>query len=118
MLSLKERDFVAIAKVAGAGPFRIMLVHLLPNVFNTLIVLATLQLASVILLEAILSFLGVGLPPPTPSWGLMVADGRALVTSHWWVSFFPGLAIFITVLCLNLWGDWLRDALDPKLRQL
>jgi len=81
-------------------------------------VLATLQVGLVILLEASLSFLGVGLSPPTPAWGLMVADGRELIVTAWWVAFFPGVAIMLTVLSLNLFGDWLRDRLDPKLRQL
>ena len=85
---------------------------------STLIVLATLQVGLVILLEASLSFLGVGLSPPTPAWGLMVADGRELIVTAWWVAFFPGVAIMLTVLSLNLFGDWLRDRLDPKLRQL
>jgi peptide/nickel transport system permease protein len=87
-------------------------------VTNTLIVLATLQVGYVILLEGTLSFLGVGIPPPSPAWGLMVATGRGLIVSAWWVSFFPGLAILITVLALNLLGDWLRDRLDPRLRQV
>ena len=84
---------------------------------STLIVLATLQVGLVILLEASLSFLGVGLSPPTPAWGLMVADGRELIVTAWWVALFPGVAIMLTVLSLNLFGDWLRDRLDPKLRQ-
>ncbi|HEV8639637.1 MAG TPA: ABC transporter permease [Methylomirabilota bacterium] len=118
VLSVKERDFVAQARIAGCSHLRIMFGHILPNVVNTLIVLATLQVGYVILLEGTLSFLGVGIPPPTPAWGLMVATGRALIVSAWWVSFFPGLAILLTVLTLNLMGDWLRDRLDPKLRQV
>jgi peptide/nickel transport system permease protein len=118
VLSVKERDFVAQARIAGCSHVRIMFGHILPNVVNTLIVLATLQVGYVILLEGTLSFLGVGIPPPTPAWGLMVATGRALIVSAWWVSFFPGLAILLTVLTLNLLGDWLRDRLDPKLRQV
>jgi peptide/nickel transport system permease protein len=118
VLSVKERDFVAQARIAGCSHVRIMFGHILPNVVNTLIVLATLQVGYVILLEGTLSFLGVGIPPPTPAWGLMVATGRALIVSAWWVSFFPGLAILLTVLTLNLLGDWLRDRLDPKLRQI
>ena len=118
VLTVKQRDFVAQARIAGCSHARIIFGHILPNVTNTLIVLATLQVGYVILLEGTLSFLGVGIPPPTPAWGLMVATGRSLIVSAWWVSFFPGLAIVLTVLVLNLIGDWLRDRLDPKLRQL
>jgi peptide/nickel transport system permease protein len=117
-LSIKERDFIARARVAGASHTRIMARYILPNVVNSLIVLATLQVGYVILLESALSFLGAGLPRPTPAWGLMVADGRELIVSAWWVSMFPGLAIMLTVLALNLLGDWLRDRLDPKLRNV
>jgi peptide/nickel transport system permease protein len=117
-LSIKERDFIARARVAGASHTRIMVRYIFPNVFNSLIVLATLQVGYVILLESALSFLGAGLPRPTPAWGLMVADGRELIVTAWWVSMFPGLAIMLTVLSLNLLGDWLRDHFDPKLRQV
>jgi peptide/nickel transport system permease protein len=117
-LSIKERDFIARARVAGASHTRIMTKYILPNVVNSLIVLATLQVGYVILLESALSFLGAGLPRPTPAWGLMVADGRELIVTAWWVSMFPGLAIMLTVLALNLLGDWLRDHLDPKLRNV
>ena len=95
-----------------------MFLHILPNVANTVIVLATLQVGYVIVLEATLSFLGAGIPPPTPAWGTMVADGRNFMGTAWWISFFPGLAILFTVLSLNYLGDWVRDLLDPKLRQL
>ena len=118
VLSLRERDFVARARVAGASQMRLMARHILPNVTNTIIVLATLQVGSVIILEAALSFLGLGIPRPTPAWGIMVADGRQLIVSAWWISFFPGLAITLTVFSLNLLGDWLRDRLDPKLKQI
>ncbi len=118
VLSIRERDFVARASVAGASKARIMARHILPNVANTIIVLATLQVGSVIILEAALSFLGLGIPRPTPAWGIMVADGRQLIVSAWWISFFPGLAITLTVFSLNLLGDWLRDRLDPKLKQV
>ena len=118
VLSVKERDFVALARVAGCSHGRIIMRHILPNVGNTIIVLGTFEMAWVILLEATLSFLGVGIPPPTPAWGLMVAGGRDLIISAYWVSAFPGLAIIFTVLSLNLFGDWLRDTLDPRLRQL
>jgi peptide/nickel transport system permease protein len=117
-LSIKERDFIARARVAGASPARIMGRYIFPNVVNSLVVLATLQVGYVILLESTLSFLGAGLPRPTPAWGLMIADGRELIVTAWWVSMFPGLAIMLTVLALNLLGDWLRDHLDPKLRNV
>jgi peptide/nickel transport system permease protein len=117
-LGIKQRDFIARARVAGASHTRIMARYIFPNVINSLIVLATLQVGYVILLESGLSFLGAGLPRPTPAWGLMVADGRELIVTAWWVSMFPGLAIMLTVLALNLLGDWLRDHFDPKLRQV
>ena len=117
-LALKTQDFIARSRVAGASQFRIMLRHIFPNLVNTIIVLATLQLGFVILLEAGLSFLGAGIPRPNPAWGLMVADGRELIIDSWWVSFFPGLAILFTVLSVNLLGDWLRDRLDPKQRNV
>jgi peptide/nickel transport system permease protein len=117
-LAIKERDFIARARVAGASHARIMLRYIFPNVVNSLIVLATLQVGYVILLESALSFLGAGLPRPLPAWGLMIADGRELIVTAWWVSMFPGLAIMLTVLALNLLGDWLRDHLDPKLRNV
>lgn len=117
-LSIKERDFIARARVAGASHFRIMFRYILPNVTNSLIVLATLQVGFVILLESSLSFLGAGIPRPTPAWGLMVADGRELIVTAWWISMFPGIAIMLTVLSLNLVGDWLRDHLDPKLKNV
>jgi peptide/nickel transport system permease protein len=117
-LGIKERDFIARARVAGASHVRIMGRYIFPNVVNSLTVLATLQVGYVILLESALSFLGAGLPRPTPAWGLMIADGRELIVTAWWVSMFPGLAIMLTVLALNLLGDWLRDHLDPKLRNV
>jgi peptide/nickel transport system permease protein len=118
VLSLMERDFIAQARIAGAGAWRIITRHLAPNTLNTLVVLVTLQVGYVIIVEAALSFLGAGIPPPTPAWGSMIAEGRDFVTSAWWVSFLPGLAILLVVLAFNLLGDWLRDTLDPKLRQL
>ena len=117
-LGLKTRDFVERARVAGASHARIITVHILPNLMNTLVVLATLQLGTVIIFEASLSFLGAGIPRPTPSWGFMVADGRELIVANWWVSLFPGLAILFAVMSLNLLGDWVRDKLDPRLRQV
>ena len=118
VLSIKNQDFISRAQVAGASSFRIIVRHVFPNVVNSIVVLATLQVGFVILLEASLSFLGAGIPRPTPAWGLMVADGRDLVVTAWWVSFFPGMAISLVVLSLNLMGDWLRDRLDPKQRNL
>lgn len=118
VLSLRERDFVAQARIAGCSSMRIMLVHLFPNVLNTLVVLLSLQVGWVIVVEASLSFLGAGIPPPTPTWGSMIAEGRDYIATAWWVSFFPGLAILATVLSFNLFGDWLRDVLDPTMRQL
>ena len=118
VLQLKTMDYVALAKVAGASTPRILAIHLFPGVVNTLIVVATLQVSIVILVESTLSFLGAGVPPPTPAWGSMVADGRDFLADAWWISTMPGVAILLTVLSLNLFGDWLRDRLDPKLRQL
>jgi peptide/nickel transport system permease protein len=117
-LTVKEQDFVARARVAGASHSRIMVRYIFPNIVNTLVVLATLQVGSIILLESTLSFLGVGIPRPTPAWGVMVADGRELIVTAWWVSMFPGIGIMLTVLSLNLFGDWLRDHLDPKLKHV
>jgi peptide/nickel transport system permease protein len=117
-LSLRERDYVQLARVAGASTPRILWKHILPGVFSTVIVVATNQVGTVILSEAGLSFLGVGVPPPTPSWGGMIAEGRLYLTEAWWISAFPGLAIALTVLSLVFMGDWLRDRLDPTLRQL
>ena len=117
VLTVKARDFVALAKVRGSSHARIMAVHILPNVMNTFMVLLSLHIGFVILVEASLSFLGAGIPPPTPSWGQMVSDGRSHIASAWWLSFPPGAAILLVVLAFNLFGDWLRDWLDPRLRQ-
>ena len=118
VLQLKTLDYVALARVSGASTIRILFVHLFPGTINTLIVVATLQVGIVILVEATLSFLGAGVPPPDPAWGSMVADGRDRLVDAWWVATMPGVAILITVMSLNLFGDWLRDTLDPKLRQM
>ena len=117
-LGIKAQDFVARARVAGASNFRIITRHVFPNVVNTIIVLATLEVGQVILLESTLSFLGAGLPRPTPAWGLMIANGRELLVTAWWVAAWPGVAILLSVLSMNLLGDWLRDRLDPKLRNV
>ncbi len=118
VLSIKGRDFVALARVLGCGRLRIMLCHVFPQVLNTLIILATLQVGTVMIFEASLSFLGLGVQPPTPSWGLMLADGRNYLSTAWWISAFPGLVILFTCLSANLVGDWFRDRFDPRLRQL
>ena len=118
VLQIKTMDYVALARVSGASTTRILVVHILPGVTNTLIVLATLQVGFVILVESTLSFLGAGVPPPTPAWGSMVAEGRDYLRGGWSISTMPGLAVLLTVMSLNLFGDWLRDTLDPRLRQL
>ena len=118
VLTVRELDYVALARVAGSSGFRIAVRHILPNVFNSVIIIATLQVGGVILFEASLSFLGLGVPVDVPSWGQMVADGRQYMTVAWWLAAVPGLAITFTVLCFNLFGDWLRDYLDPRLRQV
>lgn len=115
-LSMAKRDFVVLAKVAGCSWLRIIAVHIFPNVRNTIIVLMSLQVGWVILTEATLSFLGAGVPAPTPTWGGMIAGGRDYVSTAWWICVFPGLAIMLTVLSFALFGDWLRDYLDPKLK--
>ena len=116
-LSLRTRDYVLQARIAGASTMRILIKHILPGVTNTVVVIATLRVGGLILTESILSYLGVGIPPPTPAWGLMVAQGRSYIAVEWWITFFPGMAIFLTVLALNFLGDWLRDYFDPRLRQ-
>jgi len=118
VLSVKARDFVALARVHGCSHPRIMAIHIVPNVLNTFMVLLTLHIGFVIIVEASLSFLGAGIPPPTPSWGQMVADGRSHIASAWWLAVVPGAAIVLVVLAFNLFGDWLRDWLDPRLRQV
>lgn len=118
VLQLKNLDYVSLARVAGASTPRILFIHLFPGTINTVIVVSTLQVGIVILVEATLSFLGAGVPPPDPAWGSMVADGRNHLVDAWWVATMPGVAILLTVMSLNLFGDWLRDKLDPKLRQI
>lgn len=117
VLSVSEREFVEAATALGSKPFRILIKHILPNVAPTTIVLATLDLGFVIILESGLSFLGLGVPPSTPTWGAMLAEGRAYLNTAWWLGTFPGVAIMITVLGFNLLGDWARDKLDPTLRR-
>lgn len=113
VLSLRDREFIQSAKAIGVSHFNILFQHLLPNLIGPVIVLMTLNVANNILLESSLTFLGLGVDPLTPSWGGMLADGRTYIQTAWWVSFFPGMAILLTVLGLNLLGDWLRDTLDP-----
>ena len=117
-LSLRQADYVSLAKVAGASDTRIMVQHILPHTISIILVLASLQAGSLILAEGTLSFLGLGVPPPTPSWGSIVADGRSYLATAWWVSLFPGIAIFLVVMAFNFAGDWIRDRLDPRLRQV
>jgi peptide/nickel transport system permease protein len=117
-LRIRETDYVALARIAGASPFRLISRHVLPGVINTAMVLASLQVGQLILTEATLSFLGVGIPKPRPAWGSMVAEGRDYIGTSYWMSLFPGLAIFLVVFAFNFLGDWLRDRFDPKLRQL
>lgn len=117
-LGIRVSDYVTYAVIAGTPSWKIIFRHIFPNVVPTLLVLATLQIGTLILLEASLSFLGVGVPPPAPTWGGMVSDGRGFLATGWWISLFPGLAIMAMVMCANLLGDWLRDKLDPRLRQV
>jgi peptide/nickel transport system permease protein len=116
VLALREKDFVEAARALGVGAARVILRHLLPNTFSSIVVLSTLQVAQAILQEAALSFLGVGSGRTYPTWGTMIALGRDFVSVAWWLPTFPGLAILLTVLAINLVGDWLRDALDPQVR--
>ncbi len=118
ILSAKEFEYVVGAKASGCRTPRILVRHLLPNVLSTATVIATLYLGRMIIIEASLSFLGVGVPPPTPSWGGMLADGRSFLDTAWWLALFPGLALMFTVLGVNLLGDWIRDALDPRMKRL
>ncbi|HEV7653053.1 MAG TPA: ABC transporter permease [Actinophytocola sp.] len=114
VLSVRALPYVDLARVAGASDTRIILRHVLPNVAGTIIVVATLEVGQLILVVSSLSFLGLGVPPPSPEWGLMVSAGRQYVATNYWLSLFPGLAIVLTVLAINVIGDWLRDVLDPK----
>ncbi len=118
VLTLKTRDYVAASRVAGGGDFRIMYRHILPGVINLLMVLASLRIGGLILAEASLSYLGIGVPSRYPSWGNMISDGREFLDTAWWVSFFPGFCIFLVVMSFNFIGDWVRDKTDPRLRQI
>jgi len=116
-IALKERDFVQAARAIGAGDFRIIFSHILPNAMASLLVAATLGIAGAILTESALSFLGIGVQPPMASWGNILTDGKDNIDIAWWLSFFPGFAIFVTVLSYNLLGESIRDSLDPRLRE-
>lgn len=118
VLVIVTTDYVAAARSCGASPFRIMYRHIFPSVISIVIVVGTLQVGAVVLVEASLSFLGVGVPPPEPAWGSMVAEGRLYIDTAWWVSLIPGLFIGLLVIAVTLLGDWLRDRLDPRLRQI
>lgn len=116
-LGLREREFIQSARAIGAGDLRVIVRHILPNVFAPIVVIWTLEVARVILMESALSFLGLGVPPPTPTWGRMLAEGRDYLSMAGWIATFPGLAIMATVLGINFFGDGLRDLLDPRLRK-
>jgi peptide/nickel transport system permease protein len=119
VLSLREREFVKLAEIAGSSKWRVIRRHIMPNVLNTTMVLASLTVGVVIISEAALSFLGVGVPPPQPAWGLMLSEARpTLMAGKWWLTVFPGLCIMLIVLATQLFGDWLRVRLDPQLRNL
>ncbi|MFC1491086.1 ABC transporter permease [Nitrospinota bacterium] len=117
VLSLKENEFVVGAKAAGCSTMRILFVYLFPNVTSTAIVIATLYPGRMIIIESALSFLGLGVPPPTPTWGGMLAEGRSFLDTAWWIALFPGLILMLTILSVNLLGDWLRDVLDPRMKR-
>jgi len=116
-LSLRNRDFVTAAQALGASDSRVIWRHIIPNIIQTSLVIGTFAMASAIISEASLSFLGLGVPPAIPTWGTMLADGRIYISTAWWLALFPGLCIFLTVLGINLLGDALRDILDPRLKR-
>ena len=118
VLTIRGQDYVMAAKIAGASPIRMIFRHILPGTLSTILVIATLRVGQLILTESTLSFLGAGIPDPVPAWGKSVSDGRQFIEEAWWISFWPGFAIFLVVMSLNFFGDWLRDRLDPRLRQL
>jgi len=118
VLTIRGLDYVMAARTAGASNIRIILKHVVPGTFSTILVVASLRVGQLILTESTLSFLGAGIPDPIPAWGKSVSDGRNFIEEAWWISFFPGMAIFLVVMSLNFFGDWLRDRLDPRLRQL
>ncbi|MBM3959172.1 MAG: ABC transporter permease [SAR202 cluster bacterium] len=118
VLVLREMDYVDAARIAGAGDRRILLKHIVPGIVNTATVIASINVGGLILAEATLSFVGAGIQPPTPAWGVMVSNGRDYLQTAWWLVAMPGLSIFMVVISLNFLGDWLRDRLDPTLRQI
>jgi len=118
VLTIRSLDYIMSARTAGASNLRIILRHIVPGTFSTILVVASLRVGQLILTESTLSFLGAGIPDPIPAWGKSVSDGRNFIEEAWWISLFPGLAIFLVVMSLNFFGDWLRDRLDPRLRQL
>ena len=118
VLSLREQEFIIAAQSSGASDVRLLFRHIVPNLLNTIVIMATLEVPSVILIEASLSFLNIGVAPGTPSWGAMISEGRNFMTIAWWPIWIPGIAILLVSLTGNLMGDWLRDTLDPRLRNL
>lgn len=118
VIAIRNREFVDLARIAGCSSIRIVLAHILPNVINSVIVLSTLQVGWVVIMEACLTFMGAGVPPPTPTWGGMLSEGRNYIETLWWVSIFPGIAIMLLVLSFNTFGNWLREVLDPRLSPL
>jgi peptide/nickel transport system permease protein len=117
VLSLREQDFIESARAVGAGPWHTIFRHVIPNVISPVIIKASLDMGFAILVAAGLGYIGVGVQPPTPEWGVMISEGRGLMRQAWWISTFPGLAMFITVMGFNLLGDGLRDVFDPKMRR-
>ncbi len=118
VLTIRGQEYVMAAKIAGASHLRLIIRHIMPGTLSTILVVATLRVGQLILTESTLSFLGAGIPDPIPAWGKSVSDGRQFIEEAWWISFWPGFAIFLVVMSLNFFGDWLRDRLDPRLRQL
>ncbi len=116
VMAIKQREFIAQARVAGCSHLRILILHILPNVLSSFMVLLSLNVGWALIAAASLSFLGAGVPPPTPDWGAMVASGRNYISTAWWISIVPGLVLFLLVLVLNMFGDWVRDMLDPRIR--
>ncbi len=117
-MALRDRDYVLMAQISGASTTRILFRHILPNVINTVVVIATLRVGNLILAEASLSFLGIGIPKNIPTWGNMISDGRGYVDTSWWITMYPGLALLLVIMSFNFLGDWLRDRWDPKLKNL